>query len=74
MIQQLDASVGEVLAALDRTGLADNTLVIFTSDNGGVLDDGYQDGSGNDTSGHQPNGEHCEARRGGSLKGDIACR
>ena len=56
VIQQLDATVGEVLAALDRAELAENTLVIFTSDNGGVLDDGYQDGSGNDASGHRPNG------------------
>jgi arylsulfatase A-like enzyme len=56
VIEQLDATVGEVLAALDRTGLAANTLVIFTSDNGGVLDDGYQDGSASDTSGHRPNG------------------
>ena len=31
---QVDDCVGEVLDALDRTGLADNTLVIFTSDNG----------------------------------------
>ena len=31
---QTDAAVGEVLAALDRHGLAENTLVIFTSDNG----------------------------------------
>jgi arylsulfatase A-like enzyme len=31
---QTDAAVGELLAALDRLGLADNTLVIFTSDNG----------------------------------------
>ena len=30
--------------------------MIFTSDNGGVLDDGYQDGSGNDTQRHRPNG------------------
>jgi arylsulfatase A-like enzyme len=56
VIEQLDASVGEILAALDRTGLAANTLVIFTSDNGGVVDDGYQDGSATDTSGHRPNG------------------
>jgi arylsulfatase A len=36
-VQELDWSVGEVLATLDRLELADDTLVIFTSDNGGVL-------------------------------------
>src|SRR5262249_4546162 len=56
VIEQLDATVGDVLAALDRNHLAENTPVIFTSDNGGVLDDGYEDGSGSDTSGHRPNG------------------
>ncbi len=34
VIAELDASVGEVLAQLDRLGLTENTLVIFTSDNG----------------------------------------
>ncbi|HNQ90269.1 MAG TPA: sulfatase-like hydrolase/transferase [Verrucomicrobiota bacterium] len=33
-IHELDYVVGELLATLDRLGLADNTLVIFTSDNG----------------------------------------
>jgi arylsulfatase A len=33
-VMQTDAGIGEVLAALDRHGLADNTLVIVTSDNG----------------------------------------
>jgi arylsulfatase A-like enzyme len=33
-VMQTDWAVGEVLAALDRAGVADNTLVIFTSDNG----------------------------------------
>jgi arylsulfatase A len=33
-VMQTDACVGEVLAALDKNGLAENTLVIFTSDNG----------------------------------------
>src|SRR5262249_53144284 len=55
-IVEFDWSVGEVLAALEKHGLAENTLVIVTSDNGGVMDDGYQDGSGNDTSGHRCNG------------------
>ena len=35
MVQSLDGAVGQVLAALERSGQADNTLVIFTSDNGG---------------------------------------
>jgi arylsulfatase A-like enzyme len=34
-IMEMDASVGSVLEALDRNGFAENTLVIFTSDNGG---------------------------------------
>lgn len=33
-VMQTDAVVGDVLAALDRTGLADNTLVVFSADNG----------------------------------------
>ncbi len=33
---QVDHTVGEVLRALDRTGMADDTIVIFTSDNGPV--------------------------------------
>jgi arylsulfatase A-like enzyme len=35
MVRALDAGVGRVLAALDRLGLARDTLVLFTSDNGG---------------------------------------
>ena len=36
VIQELDWCVGEVLDCLQKQGLAENTLVIFTSDNGGV--------------------------------------
>jgi arylsulfatase A-like enzyme len=39
----MDWIVGQVLDTLDRLKLADNTLVIFTSDNGGVLDDNGPD-------------------------------
>jgi arylsulfatase A-like enzyme len=35
-IQELDDSIGRILEVLDRNGLASDTLVIFTSDNGGV--------------------------------------
>lgn len=37
IVQALDAAVGEVLASLKETGQADNTIVIFTSDNGGSV-------------------------------------
>ncbi len=48
--------VGQVIDALDRLKLADRTLVLFTSDNGPVVDDGYADGAVRDLSGHRPAG------------------
>ena len=45
VIHQLDWCVGEVLATLDRLKLADSTLVIFTSDNGGAIKNTYDDGT-----------------------------
>jgi arylsulfatase A-like enzyme len=36
MLEQLDAAVGRVLAALEGAGVADRTIVVFTSDNGGL--------------------------------------
>ena len=35
MVQSLDVNIGRVLQALDASGLAGNTIVVFTSDNGG---------------------------------------
>ena len=43
VILEADWCVSEFLKALDTLGLTENTLVVFTSDNGPVLDDGYQD-------------------------------
>ena len=36
MVEAMDSAVGQVLNTLDELGLADNTIVVFTSDNGGV--------------------------------------
>ena len=45
MIKSLDDSVGKILAAIDDANVKDNTLVIFTSDNGGLAyeEDGIRD-------------------------------
>jgi arylsulfatase A len=53
-IHELDWMVGEILATLDREGLRENTLVIFTSDNGGMLNQGGQQTW---RTGHRPNGD-----------------
>jgi arylsulfatase A-like enzyme len=44
LIEHFDAGVGQVLDTLDRLKLADNTLVILTSDNGGFLQFGANNG------------------------------
>ena len=36
MVEAMDQAVGKVLAAVDRLGLSQNTIVVFTSDNGGL--------------------------------------
>jgi arylsulfatase A-like enzyme len=55
-IAQLDWSVGEILSTLDRLGLARDTVVLFTSDNGPVVDDGYRDDAVEKLGGHPPAG------------------
>jgi arylsulfatase A-like enzyme len=52
-VMQTDAAVGEVLAALDRTGAATNTLVIFTSDNGCSPSANFEE---LEAKGHHPSG------------------
>lgn len=42
---QFDWSVGAIVEALDKYGFRENTIVILSSDNGPVYDDGYSDGS-----------------------------
>lgn len=55
-IQEFDWSVGEVMKALDRNGLAKDTMIVISSDNGPVIDDGYADGSVENLNGHKPAG------------------
>ena len=55
-IVEADWSVGQILDTLDRLNLARNTLVIFTSDNGPVVDDGYQDDAVQKLGSHKPAG------------------
>jgi arylsulfatase A-like enzyme len=45
VVAELDASVGEIVAAIDSNGLAERTLVIFASDNGPFLSYGNHAGS-----------------------------
>jgi arylsulfatase A-like enzyme len=53
-IVEADWSVGRVLDTLERLGLTNNTLVIFTSDNGPVVDDGYKDDAREKLGNHKP--------------------
>lgn len=55
-ILQMDWSTGQIMAALEENGLGDNTIVIFTSDNGPVVDDGYKDEAVEKLGSHKPAG------------------
>jgi arylsulfatase A-like enzyme len=55
-IVQFDWCVGEVLKALDQHGLTQDTLVILSSDNGPVIDDGYADDAVAKLGEHKPAG------------------
>lgn len=55
-IVQFDWSVGQIMDTLDKLGLAENTLIILSSDNGPVVDDGYEDWAEELLHGHRPGG------------------
>ncbi len=56
VILEADWEVGQVLDELDRLKLTENTIVIFSSDNGPVLDDGYKDDAVIKIGKHTPTG------------------
>lgn len=53
-ILQFDWTVGTIVKALEELKLLDNTLIILSSDNGPVIDDGYQDNAEALLGNHQP--------------------
>jgi arylsulfatase A-like enzyme len=56
-ILQLDWTVGQIMQQVEQLGIARNTMIVFTSDNGPVLDDGYEDEAVTRANGHKPAGE-----------------
>ena len=57
-IAQFDWTVGQIVSELERLGLRKNTLIILSSDNGPVVDDGYQDRAVELLGDHRPAGPY----------------
>lgn len=55
-IIEADWCVGELIKKLEKENLLENTIIIFSSDNGPVLNDGYKDFAPELVGAHQPNG------------------
>ncbi len=53
-----DCSVGKVVAKLEELGLMENTIIIISSDNGPVIDDGYKDQAVELLGDHRPAGDY----------------
>ena len=68
-IAQFDWTVGQIIAALDERGLRENTLIILSSDNGPVVDDGYDDHAEELLNGPSPAGPF----RGNSITNRLVC-
>ena len=58
VIAQMDWCVGEVMKKLKNLGISDDTMIIFTSDNGPILDDGYLDYARELVGDHKPGGPY----------------
>lgn len=57
VILEADWAVGEFIKTLEEEGLLENTLIIFSSDNGPVLNDGYYDEAVEKLGNHKPSGD-----------------
>jgi arylsulfatase A-like enzyme len=56
-ILEADWCVGQIMEHLEKEGILENTLVVFSSDNGSVLNDGYYDDAVEEIGDHTPSGE-----------------
>jgi len=54
VIVEADWCVGELIELLDKEKILENTLIVFTSDNGPVVNDGYEDGAVEKLGNHKP--------------------
>jgi arylsulfatase A-like enzyme len=76
-ILELDWSVGQLVAAIQQAGLQQKTLFLFCSDNGPVLDDGYEDQAIERNADHRPSGPFRGGKynvyEGGTRTPMIAC-
>lgn len=61
-IVQMDWMTGQIVNELETLGISDNTMIIFTSDNGPILNDGYEDGAVEMLGEHQPGGPYRGAK------------
>lgn len=57
-IVQMDYITGAIVNHLEKRGLSENTIIVFSSDNGPVLDDGYADEAVSKLGSHQPAGPY----------------
>lgn len=56
-VVEADWCVGELIKNLEKQGILENTIIVFSSDNGPVLNDGYKDGAKESLALHNPLGE-----------------
>ncbi|HYJ18146.1 MAG TPA: arylsulfatase [Burkholderiales bacterium] len=70
MIGALDDAVGAVAAALQKKGMADNTVIVFHSDNGGALPNKYPTGDGDVKKPAADNGPYADGK-GGLHEGSV---
>ncbi|MEN1704408.1 MAG: sulfatase-like hydrolase/transferase [Planctomycetota bacterium] len=57
-IVEADWSVGQLMDAINRLGISEDTIVVLSSDNGPVMDDGYADGALQNRGTHDPSGPY----------------